>query len=78
MDGVLLEVYNQKEGCCAWSLIATTCHILALKLTASLRLVIESLFLVLNTHLTSLNSACISLHPNQVCSLLHVYHRAIP
>jgi hypothetical protein len=59
MDGVILEVRNRKEGCCHWSLVATTGHILALKLTASLRLVIESLFIVLNTRLTSLNSACI-------------------
>jgi hypothetical protein len=77
-DGVLLEVRNQKEGCCPWSLIATVSHILALKLTASLRLMIESIFLVLNTHLTSLNSACILFPSNQVCSLVRVYHRAIP
>jgi hypothetical protein len=77
-DGVLLEVCNRKEGCCPWSLVATTSHILALKLTTSLRLMIESTFLVLNTCLTSLNSACISFPPNQVCSLVHVYHRAIP
>jgi hypothetical protein len=78
MDGVWLEVYNQKEECCPWSLIATTGHILALKLAASLRLMIESLFLMLNTRLTSLNSAYISFPPNQVCSLVHAYHRAIP
>jgi hypothetical protein len=74
-DGVLLTVRNRKEGCCPWSLVATTCHIQALKLTASLRLMIKSLFLVLNTRLTS---ACISFPPNQVCSLVHVYHWAIP
>jgi hypothetical protein len=77
-DGVWLKVRNQKEECCPWSLIATTGQILALKLTASLRLVIESLFLLLNTRSTSLNSAYISFPPNQVCSLVHVYHRAIP
>jgi hypothetical protein len=33
---------------------------------------------VLNTHLTSLNSACISFPHNQVCSLVRVYHRAMP
>jgi hypothetical protein len=31
-DGVLLEVHNQKEGCCAWSLMATASQILALSL----------------------------------------------
>jgi hypothetical protein len=41
-DGVLLEVWNRKGECCAWSLIATTSRILALKLTASLRLLIRS------------------------------------
>jgi hypothetical protein len=39
-DDVLLEIRNQKEG---WSLIATTSHVLALKLTASLRVLIRSL-----------------------------------
>jgi hypothetical protein len=76
-DGVLLEVRNQKEECCPWSLIATTSHILALKLTASIRLMIESLFLMLSTHFTSHNSSCISFPPNQVCSLVRAYHRAI-
>jgi hypothetical protein len=33
---------------------------------------------VLNTRLTSLNSAYVSFPPNQVCSLVHVYHWAIP
>jgi hypothetical protein len=33
-----------KKGCCPWSLVATTGHILALKLTASLRLMIENFF----------------------------------
>jgi hypothetical protein len=42
-DGVLLEVRNQKEGCYPWSLVATTSHILALKFTASRRLMIGSL-----------------------------------
>jgi hypothetical protein len=76
-DGVLLEVRNRKEGCCPWSLIATTSHILTLKLTASLRLMIESLFLMLNTRLTSLNSACISFTSNQVHSLVRIYHRVM-
>jgi hypothetical protein len=31
-DGILLEVRNQKEGCCAWSLVAPTSHIVALRL----------------------------------------------
>jgi hypothetical protein len=44
MDGVLLEVHNRKEECRIWSLIATTSHIIALKLTASRRLIIESFF----------------------------------
>jgi hypothetical protein len=30
--GVLLEVRNWKEGCCAWSLMAATSRILALSL----------------------------------------------
>jgi hypothetical protein len=77
-DGVWLEVRNRKEECCPWSLVATIDHILALKLTASLKLVIESLFLMLTTRLTSLNSAYISFPPNQVCSLVHVYHRDVP
>jgi hypothetical protein len=76
-DSVLLEVRNRKEGCCPWSLVATTSHILTLKLNASLRLMIKSFFLVLNTRLTSLNSACISFTSNQVHSLLRIYHRAM-
>jgi hypothetical protein len=31
-DGVLLEVHNRKEECHVQSLVATTSHILALKL----------------------------------------------
>jgi hypothetical protein len=42
-DGVLLELRNQKEGGCARSLVATTSHVLALKLIASLRVLIISL-----------------------------------
>jgi hypothetical protein len=42
-DGVLLEVRNRKVECCIWSLVATTSHILALKLTASWELLIRSL-----------------------------------
>jgi hypothetical protein len=77
-DGVLLEVHNRKEECCTWSLVATTSHILALKLTASLRLMIGSLFsFVLNPCLTFISSACISFIPNQVYPLVHIYHRAI-
>jgi hypothetical protein len=41
-DGVLLEVRNRKGECCTWSLVATTSRILALKFTASLRLLIRS------------------------------------
>jgi hypothetical protein len=48
------------------------------KLTASLRLLIESLSLfVLDPCLTFLSSACIPSTPNQVYSLVHVDHRAI-
>jgi hypothetical protein len=43
MDGVLLEVRNRKEGCCPWSLVAITSCILAIKLTASIRLISRSL-----------------------------------
>jgi hypothetical protein len=45
-DGVLLEEHNQKEWCCPWSLIATTSHILALKLSSSRRLMIGSISLL--------------------------------
>jgi hypothetical protein len=70
-DSILLEVRNQKEGCCAWSLIATTSRILALKLTAALTLLIRSLSLfVSNPYLTSLDSACISFTLTQVYSLV--------
>jgi hypothetical protein len=41
--GVLLEERNRKEGCFPWSLVTTTSHILALKLTVSRRLMIGSL-----------------------------------
>jgi hypothetical protein len=77
-DGVLLKIRNWKEGYYPWSHVATISRILSLKLIAYLRLMIKSLFLVLNTHLTSLNSACISFPHNQVCSLVRVYHRDIP
>jgi hypothetical protein len=70
-DGVLLEVRNRKGECCAWSLIATTSRILALKLTASLTLLIRSPSLfVSNPCLTSLDSACISFTLAQVYSLV--------
>jgi hypothetical protein len=42
-DGVLLEVRNWKVEYCIWSLVATTSHILALKLTASWELLIRSI-----------------------------------
>jgi hypothetical protein len=42
-DGVLLEVRNRKVECCIWSLVATTSHILALKLTTSWELLIRSI-----------------------------------
>jgi hypothetical protein len=66
MDDVLLEVRNQKEGFCAWSLIATTSHILTLTLTTSLRLMIESLSsFVSNPYLSFLSSTYISSQPTQ-------------
>jgi hypothetical protein len=77
-DGVLLEVRNRKEGCCPWSLVATTSHILTLKLPASQRLMIGSLSSLFESLLDPLNSACISCTLNQVHSLVHIYHRAIP
>jgi hypothetical protein len=77
-DGVLLEVRNRKEECCTWSLIATTCRILALKLTVSLRLMIRSLSLfVSNPYLTFVSSACILFSPNQVYPLVRICHRTI-
>jgi hypothetical protein len=77
-DGVLLEVRNRKEECCTWSLIATTSHILALKLTSSLRLMIGSLSsFVSNPCLTFISSPCISFTPNQVYPLVCIYRRAI-
>jgi hypothetical protein len=78
MDGVWLEVCNQKEECCTWSLIAITSHILSLTLTAFLRLVVRSLSLfVSNPCLTFLSSSCKSSTLNLVYSLVRVYHRAI-
>jgi hypothetical protein len=41
-DSVLLEVCNWEEWYCHWSLISTTSNILAIKLTASLRLLVRS------------------------------------
>jgi hypothetical protein len=46
MDDVLLEIHNQKEGGYAWSLVATTSHILALGLSLLQDLMNVSLFLV--------------------------------
>jgi hypothetical protein len=78
MDGVLLKVCNWKEGCCTWSLVATTSCMLALSilLLSNLMNVSLSLF-VLNPCLTFLNSACTTFTLNQVYSLVHIYHRAI-
>jgi hypothetical protein len=59
-----------------WSLVATTSHILALKLTTFWRLMIGSLSLS-NLCLISLNSAYISSTLNQLYSLVCVYHRAM-
>jgi hypothetical protein len=78
-DGVLLEVRNQKEECCAWNLVAIISHILSLTLTASLRLMVRSLSLfVSNPCLTFLSSDCTSSILNPVYSWIRVYHRAIP
>jgi hypothetical protein len=78
MDGILLEVHNQKEGCCAWSLVATTSRVLTLRLVLLQGMMIESHFLiVLDPCLTLLSIACTSFTPNQVYSLVRVYHRAI-
>jgi hypothetical protein len=77
-----MEYYSkyatEKEGCCAWSLIATTSQILALSLLllSDLMNISISLF-VSHPCLTFLNSACTSFTPNQVYPLVHVYHRAI-
>jgi hypothetical protein len=66
MDGVLLEVHNQKEGCCAWSLVATTSRMLAISLLllSNLMNVSHTLF-VSNPCLMFLNSACTSFTPQQ-------------
>jgi hypothetical protein len=72
-DGVLLDVRNRKEECRIWSLVATTNHIIALKLTASWGLIIESLFSHVQYSLDFPNSACISFTPAQVYSLVHIY-----
>jgi hypothetical protein len=78
MDGVLLKVCNWKEGCCTWSLVATTSCMLALSLLLLSNLMNVSLSLfVLNPCLTFLNSACTTFTLNQVYSLVHIYHRAI-
>jgi hypothetical protein len=42
---------TEKKGCCPWSRIAITSHILALKLTASQRLILRSLSLLLESSL---------------------------
>jgi hypothetical protein len=48
------------------------------KLTTSLRLMIESLSLfVVDPYLTTLGIVCASSTPNQVYSLVRVYHRAM-
>jgi hypothetical protein len=44
MDGVLVEVRNGKEEYCAWTLVATTSHILALSLPLIQDLMSVSLF----------------------------------
>jgi hypothetical protein len=73
-NDVLLEVRNQKEGCCPWSLVAIISHILAIKLTASLRMMIRSLSLfVSNPYLPFLSRGCTSSTLNQVYSLVRVY-----
>jgi hypothetical protein len=46
MDGVLLEVRNQKERGYAWSLVATISHILALNLSLLQELMNVSIFLI--------------------------------
>jgi hypothetical protein len=77
-DDVLLEVHNWKGECCAWSLVATTSHILALKLTASLTLLIRSISLFIsNPYLTSLDSACISFTLAPSVLLGRAYYRVI-
>jgi hypothetical protein len=69
---------TRKKGCCPWSHVATTSHILSLTLTASLRMTARSLSLfVSNPCLTFLGSNCTSSTPNPVYSLVHVYHRAM-
>jgi hypothetical protein len=78
MDGVLLEVHNQKEECCTSSLAATTSRILAIELTASLRLMVGSLSsFVSNPCLTFLCSSCILFTPNQVYPLVLIHYWAI-
>jgi hypothetical protein len=75
MDDVLLELRNQKEECYAWSLVATTSHILTLSLLLLIDLVNISPSLFVSTpYLTFLNSACTSSTPNQVYFLVCVYH----
>jgi hypothetical protein len=77
MDGVLLQVPSWKEGCYAWSLVATS-HIRALSLLLLLNLMNISLSLfVSNPHLTFLACACISFTPNWVYCLVYIYHWAI-
>jgi hypothetical protein len=70
-DGVLLKICNKKEECCARSLVAMISHILPLKLTSSLALLIRSLSLfVSNLYLTSLDSGFILFTLTQVYSLV--------
>jgi hypothetical protein len=58
--------------------VATTSCTLALKFTASRRLLKISLSLFVSSpRFASHNSACMSFTPNQVCSLVRIYHRAM-
>jgi hypothetical protein len=78
MDDILLEVHNQIEGCCVWSLIATISQILALSLLLLLDLMNISISLyVSNPCLTFINSACTSFTPNHVYPMVCIYNWAI-
>jgi hypothetical protein len=77
-NDVLLKVRNRKEGCCPWSLVATTSHILGLKLLLLRDWWSKAFPRCLNPRLTSLSSVCISFTLVQVYSLVRIYHRAIP
>jgi hypothetical protein len=76
MDGVLLEVLNQKERCCTWSLVATAIHIPATSVSLFQDLSDTSNTMFIPRPLLWPSNVGLSSTLNQVHSLLLVYHQA--